>query len=90
MAKMEMRGRRDGLSLYQRVFRSRWSRQVFPPACLAAFIIGFVVAPRIAGSGSALAVVAGGVLIGGVLSGLIAGAIKVNEVHTRRRRSRRP
>jgi len=69
-----------------RLFRSRRIRQIFAPACFAAFIFGIVMAPRIVGSSSPANVIGAGLAIGLVLSLLIAGVLKAVDLRRSQRR----
>jgi hypothetical protein len=72
---------------YRRLFHSRRIRMIFPPACLAALIIGIVLAPRAGASSSAISVIGAGIAIGLVLSLLIAGGLKVLDIQKSRRKT---
>jgi high-affinity Fe2+/Pb2+ permease len=79
-------GRGDGFT-YRRLFRSRRIRQIFPPACVAAFIVGIVLAPRAGASSNAISVIGVGMAIGLVLSLLLAGGLKALDLQKSHRKS---
>lgn len=87
MAKTETEIGRGDWFAYQRLFRSRRIRQIFPPGCVAAFIIGIVLAPRAGASASAISVIGIGMAIGLVLSLLLAGGLKALDLRKSHRKS---